>query len=275
VRVVAVVQARTGSTRLPGKVLLPLGGRPALERMLERVRAACQLDDVIVATTVLAADDSIRAVANAMGVACMSGHPTDLLQRHVDAARLTEADAVVKIPSDCPLIDPRVIDEVVGFYRRNRQRFDFVSNLHPPTWPDGNDVEVMRRDLLELAAREAAQPVEREHTTPFFWDQPERFRVGNVTALSWESGHDLSSAYRLTLDYGEDHALIAAVWDALHVRGAAPFSVEAIVEFLDAHPEIKAINARFAGRSWMTDDPHALRTLRRAAQSTASLAETP
>src|SRR4029453_11288010 len=123
------------------------------------------------------------------------------------------ADVVAKIPSDCPLIDPRVIDRVVRFHRQNTGHYDFVSNLHPATYPDGNDVELMPAPLLALAGREAVRPHEREHTTPFFWDQPERFRIGNVR---WETGHDFSMSHRLTVDYPEDHELVDAIYTALH-----------------------------------------------------------
>jgi len=260
VRVVGIIQARTGSTRLPRKVLLPVGGRPALERMIERVRASAELDEVVIATTQLPADEPIRALAAAVGVPCTSGHPTDLLDRHLQAAREASADVVVKIPSDCPLIDPRVIDAVVGFFRRHGGRHDIVSNLLPPSWPDGNDVEVMRRDALELAWREADRPFQREHTTPFLWDQPERFLVANVTAGSW-SRPELPTTHRLTLDYVEDYHLICAVFDALHEESGAPFSVESVVDYLDAHPEIRALNARHGGASWTSRHRDELRTL--------------
>ena len=269
-KIVGVIQARVGSTRLPGKVLLPLEGRPVLERMLARVAHADELDDVIVATTRLAADDSIRRLAAACRVPCISGDPYDLVDRHLLAARATGADAIVKIPSDCPLIDPAVIDQTVGFFRANADRYAYVSNLHPPTWPDGNDVEVIRLDALEATAREATRPFEREHTTPFIWDQPERFAIGNVT---WSTGQDLSSTVRLTLDYEEDYQLIAAVFRALHRDSAgateAPFSVEAIVDHLDRHPEVRALNAAYAGQSWMQDHAAELRTLSGTARPTA------
>jgi spore coat polysaccharide biosynthesis protein SpsF len=258
VRIVAVIQARMGSTRLPGKVLLPLRGRPLLERMLVRVAHAGEIDEVVVATTRLAADDSIRALAAALGVRCVSGDPTDLVSRHLLAARASAADAVVKIPSDCPLIDPTVIDQTVGYFRSEFPRYAFVSNLHPATWPDGNDVEVIARDVLEVTGREATRPFEREHTTPFIWDQPERFAQGNVT---WSTGLNLSVSHRLTLDYPADYALIAAVFEALYRSDAAPFSVGAIVDYLNAHPEVKAINAAHVGHSWIADHAHELRTL--------------
>ena len=260
-RVVGIIQARTGSTRLPRKVLLPVGGRPALERMIERVRASAELDEVVIATTQLPADEPIRALAAAVGVPCTSGHPTDLLDRHLQAAREASADVVVKIPSDCPLIDPRVIDEVVSFFRRHRGRFDYVSNLHPASWPDGNDVEVMSVVALVQAWKQATRDFEREHTTPFIWDQPERFRVGNVTASTWTDRPDLANTHRLTLDYAEDHQVIAAVFEALQRPTGGPFTVEQIVTFLDEHPEIRAINQCHGGTSWMTKHASQLKTV--------------
>src|SRR3954468_11131426 len=179
-RTVVVVQARTGSTRLPGKVLLPVAGAPLLARMLERVRAATTPFEIVVATTIDPSDDPVVDLCRSEGARIFRGHPTDLLDRHVMAARELRADAVVKIPSDCPLIDPAAIDRVLGAFEG-----DFTSNLHPATWPDGHDVEIMTVEALETAHREATKPHEREHTTPFVWDQPQRFRCTNVT---WESG---------------------------------------------------------------------------------------
>ncbi len=244
--VLVVVQARVGSTRLPGKVLLPLAGATVLERQLERIRWARTPFDLVVATTTDAADDPIRLLCHRADVRCFSGHPTDLLDRHYRAALPTRADTVVKIPSDCPLIDPAVIDEVLGEFLHAEGALDFTSNLHPPSWPDGMDVEVMSMEALALAHREAHRPHEREHTTPFLWDQPHRFRVGNVR---WRGGRDLSMSHRLTLDYPEDYALICAVFDGLW-RPGRPFTVSEVVDFLDSHPETAAINARFAGVNW-------------------------
>jgi spore coat polysaccharide biosynthesis protein SpsF len=258
VKVVGVIQARTGSTRLPGKVLMPLGGRPLLQRMLERVQESRELDALVVATTRLAADSSIRSLCDALGVDCISGDASDLLDRHLQAARATDAEAIVKIPSDCPLIDPRVIDRVVGFFRAHSPSLDFVSNLYPPSWPDGNDVEVLRRETLEIAWAEAKRPFQREHTTPFVWDQPERFRLGNVT---WDAGVDLSASHRLTLDYLEDYQVIATVFGALHRPGGPLFGVEEIVAFLDGNPEVHAINARHSGTGWVDQHVGELRTM--------------
>ena len=271
-KVVGIVQARTGSTRLPGKVLLPIAGRPVLSWMLERVAAARELDEVVVATTSLADDEPIRALSADLGVLCLSGHPTDLLDRHLKVARARGADAIVKIPSDCPLIDPRAIDLVVGHFRRNHPRLAFVSNLHPPTWPDGNDVEVLRVDVLEEAWCLATRTFQREHTTPFIWDQPERFALGNV---AWPAGRDLSATHRLTLDYQEDFQLIAEVFTALYRPTQPAFSAEEIVAYLDAHPEVRALNARHLGSSWISEHTAELNTLRPRDQAPTEQARTP
>jgi spore coat polysaccharide biosynthesis protein SpsF len=254
-----VVQARVGSSRLPGKILMPLAGAPLLQRMLERVRAAASIDELVVATTVDEGDAPVRALCADLGVRCHSGHPTDLLERHLGAVAGLGADVVVKIPSDCPLIDPQVIDRVVGFHRAQPDRHDFVSNLHPASYPDGNDVELMPLPLLELAAREATRPHEREHTTPFFWDQPARFRIGNV---AWETGQDLSMSHRFTIDYPEDYAFIAAVFAALH-GGPRPFSLAEILRFVEEHPAVFALNQRYAGVNWYRHHLGELRTVGR------------
>ena len=256
-KVVGVVQARVGSTRLPNKVLLPLAGRPLLERMLERLSRCKELDELVVATTTLAGDRSLVALAASLGVRCVAGHATDLIDRHLSAARMTGADVVVKIPSDCPLIDPRIVDRVIEFFRRAEGRLDYASNLHPASWPDGNDVEVFTRDVLELAYREAQRPYEREHTTPFIWDQPERFRLGNV---SWDRGRDLSRSHRLVVDHPEDLEVVSAVYQALKNQSSEPFSVEEIVDFLERNPYVREHNARHRNTGWPSDHARELRT---------------
>jgi spore coat polysaccharide biosynthesis protein SpsF len=257
VKVLVVIQARMGSSRLPGKVLLPLAGQPLLTRMLERVCAASELDDVCIATTTDVADDPIRELGRRLRVRVESGHPTDLLDRHHAAARAAHADAVVKIPSDCPLIDPGVIDQVLGEFRRSSGRYDFVTNLQPPSWPDGNDVEVMPFEVLEVAWREAARSYEREHTTPFIWDRPERFRVLNVQS---RLGRDLSRTHRFTIDHPEDYRLIARIYEQLYSSARPVFSLDDILQLCSARPELLSLNARWLGRSWHDAHRAELRT---------------
>jgi len=249
-RVVVVVQARTGSTRLPGKVLMPLAKRPLLHRMLERVLAAKAPSAVVVATTRDPADDAIVKVAKDAGVACFRGHPTDLLDRHYSAGVAFGADVVVKIPSDCPLVDPAVIDLVIAGYAAHAGRTDFVSNLHPPTYPDGHDVEVIPLGALETAWIEATEPHEREHTTPFIWERRHRFRVHNV---AWESGLDYSTTHRWTIDYREDYQFLAAVYDALWTEKRPIFSLADVLSLVAARPDIAALNACHSGKAWYRD----------------------
>ncbi len=257
-RTLVVVQARRGSTRLPDKILRPLAGAPLLLRMLERVGAARTPFDLVVATTTDAADDAVVELAKGAGHDVHRGHPTDLLDRHYAAAKARGADVVVKIPSDCPLIDPAVIDRVLAAHLTAARPCDFTSNLHPASYPDGNDVEAMSFAVLESAWREATKPHEREHTTPFIWDRPERFACRNVT---WETGLDLSLSHRLTIDYAEDYELIRAVFDALYTPERPIFPLARILAFLEAHPGIHALNEKYRGVNWYRHHLADLRTV--------------
>lgn len=257
-KTLVVIQARTGSTRLPNKVMMPLAGRPLLQRMVERVRRASVPDDVVVATTLEPADNPIRALCAEIGVQCFNGHATDLLDRHYKTALTERADVVVKVPSDCPLIDPLLIDRVLGFYLDNRRSYDYVSNLHPATWPDGQDVEVIPMDTLETAWRHARRSFEREHTTPYIWERPERFRIGNV---AWENGQDLSMTHRWTIDYIEDYEFLTNVFDALWSPGNEDFGVDDVLDFLRRNPSVAALNARYAGVNWYRHHLDELKTV--------------
>ncbi len=255
-KTVIIIQARTNSSRLPGKVLMPLAGKPLLVRMYERVAACSTADEIVVATTSENADDPIAKLCAEHSIACFRGHPSDLLDRHYQAAKHFSADVVVKIPSDCPLIDSAVIDRVLTFYKAEHGQFDFVSNLHPATYPDGNDVEAMHIDTLGIAWHEAKKDYEREHTTPFIWEHPKRFRIGNV---AWETGLNYSMTHRFTIDYQEDYDFIKRVYDELWNVSNPTFSMEAILNLLNAKPEIYEINKQYAGVNWYRhhlDDLH-------------------
>ncbi len=244
--IVTVIQARAGSTRLPNKVMRPLLGKPLLARMVERVAAAALAGTIVVATTTDVTDDPIAALCAAEGFPCYRGDANDLLDRHYRAGRQWQAATVIKIPSDCPLIDPAVIDRVIGAYLSHPGEFDYVSNLHPATYPDGNDVEIMTLPALEVAWREATRPLQREHTTPYIWENPDRFRIGNVT---WETGFDYSMTHRWTIDYEEDYHFIQAVYEALYPANPR-FGLDDVLAFLTAHPEVAALNSHLAGVNW-------------------------
>lgn len=241
-----LVQARTGSTRLPGKVLKEVAGRPVLAWMLDRLKAVSNVDTLAVITSTLPQDNYIEELCHKEGVLCFRGSETDLLDRHYQAGLHFKADAVIKVPSDCPLIDPSVVEKVVSVYRNNE--FDYVSNLHPPSWPDGMDVEVMSMEALAQAWKEADKPFQREHCTPFIWDQPQRFALCNVW---YETGEDLSQTVRLTLDYPEDLMLIEALLNRLlESSHGKDYRVQTLLKILEEEPDLRQINARYLGTYW-------------------------
>jgi spore coat polysaccharide biosynthesis protein SpsF len=256
-KILAVVQARIGSSRFPGKILLPLAGKPLLLRLAERISASAFGDDLVIAATTNNEDDEVDILCKKNNLNCFRGNPSDLLDRHYRAGLEYNADAVVKIPSDCPLICPEVINRVIGFYTRNKNRYDYVSNLHPATYPDGNDVEVIPMSILETAWKEAKLPMEREHTTPFIWERPERFRIGNV---EWETGLDYSMSHRFTVDYPEDYEFVGRVYNELYENNPL-FGLDDILKLLDEKPEIKKINEQYAGVNWYRHHLDDLKTI--------------
>ena len=245
-KIVTVVQARTGSSRLPNKVMMPILGEPLLLKMLERVMAAETIGLLVVATSTNKEDDTIEELCKVNGINCFRGHPTDLLDRHYQVSKKYNADAVVKIPSDCPLIDPSIIDKVITFYLDNVESFDYVSNLHPASYPDGNDVEIMKFSALEIAWQNCKKNFEREHTTPFIWENPDKFRIGNV---NWNEGIDYSTTHRWTIDYEEDYLFIKKIYEELYNKNRL-FTLNDILDLLNEKTDIYHINSKYAGKYW-------------------------
>lgn len=235
-----IVQARMTSTRLPGKVLLPLAGEPMLTRLVERLRRVQRADGIVIATTTNATDDPIAALCSQLGMPCHRGSEHDVLSRYADAARLHGADTVVRITSDCPLIDPALIDRVIAAYEEGDS--DYVSNMLPPTWPYGMAVEVFSATALAQAHAEATQAAEREHVTPFIYWHPERYRLRNVA-----SPVDLSQ-HRWTVDTPEDYALVGRLFDHL-MPNHPQFTQADVLALLDQHPDWIAINQHIQQKS--------------------------
>lgn len=204
-RTVAIIQARMGSTRLPGKVLMPLAGRPVLERVIARTAEAGIFAAVAVATSTLAGDDPVAEAAAGWGAQVVRGDEQDVLARYGLAAAATGADAVMRITADCPLIDPDVLAAMAG---KLGPGVDLVTNARRRTFPRGLDAELFTRAALETMLAEATDPAEREHVTPFLYRHPERFRI--VDHL----GAPDHSALRLTLDTPEDYELLRLIHDA-------------------------------------------------------------
>jgi spore coat polysaccharide biosynthesis protein SpsF len=256
-KTVIVVQARMSSSRLPGKVMLPVLGKTLLYRMIERLRMIRNEAQIIIATSQESADDMIEQEASAMNVDCFRGSLNNLLDRHYQAAKQAGASIVLKIPSDCPLIDPAIIDEVLDVYFADPGKYDYISNLHPATFPDGNDVEIMTMDCLEKTWREAKRPLEMEHTTPYIWENQDKFRIANVI---WNTGKDYSMSHRFTIDYEEDYQFIKRVFEELYPANPA-FTCSDILNLLNEKPDIYNINAQYAGVNWYRNHLDELKTI--------------
>jgi spore coat polysaccharide biosynthesis protein SpsF len=238
VKVVAIVQARMGSTRLPGKVLMDLGGATVLSRVVQRLRRCSQLKEVVIATTDQAADQDIVASCAQLGVACFRGSETDVLDRYHSAAEAFSADAVVRITSDCPLIDPEVVDTVVR--AMIEQRAHFASNVLTRTYPRGLDAEAFTIEALEKAWRDSDQPYQREHVTPLFYGRPEMFRVASV-----HEKQDFNQ-YRWTVDTPDDLRLIREIYS--HFDNDH-FGWRDVIALMERLPALPAINAHIVQKS--------------------------
>lgn len=235
-RTVAIIQARTGSTRLPGKVLLPLRSEPLLVHVVRRVARAASVHATVVATTTMADDDTIAELGTREGWLVERGSEMDLLGRYLQAARAHGAERVVRITSDCPLVDPDVIDEVVAAL--DAAGSDYASNtLEPRTFPRGLDVEALTMAALEVADHEDHDPASREHATPYLYRHPERFRLSGVR---WPV--DLSQ-HRWTVDTPEDYELVRRIYDGL---GRDDFSWRDALAVVEKHPEWSELNRHVA-----------------------------
>lgn len=233
-RVVAIVQARMGSTRLPGKVLLDLHGKSMLARVLERLGRSRRIDQIVVATTTLPADDRLAALCTQLGTAVVRGPEQDVLTRYRMAADAHPAAVYVRITSDCPLLSPRIVDDVVA----GLGDADYCSNtLEPRTFPRGLDAEAMTDSALREADRADTNPAWREHVTPYLYRNPHRFRL-----LRHESPVDLSH-HRWTVDTPEDYALVQRVF--AHFKDL-PFEMEDVLGLLARNPAWTALNESVA-----------------------------
>ena len=236
-KVVAIVQARMGSTRLPGKVLKPLAGKSMLWHVLKRALAARNLDEIVLATTIAPEDRALEPVAKELGVRVVFGHPTDVLDRYYRAALAAKADAVARVTADCPFLDPQVVDDCVDLFKRSGKAY--ASNAINRTYPDGLDVEVFSFAALETAWKEAKLPSEREHVTPFIWKNPGRFPAAELVRET-----DLS-ALRWCVDNPEDLLLAQSVCEELG-RDGRLFGYRELLQFIQKRPDLGALNAGIA-----------------------------
>ena len=238
--IVAIIQARIGATRLPGKVMKELAGEPVLYHVVERTRRTTGLEKVIVATTIKPQDDVIENFCKRQDYDVFRGSSDDVLSRYYEAAKKVGADSVVRITADCPLIDPFVVAQCIEDF--NNRDCDYLSNVEPGprTFPRGLDTEVFSFSALERAHAEAKSVAEREHVTPDMWqNKGGTFVVCNIAKAAPEYNRP---QYRLTLDFQEDYDLLQNIYGRFYKSGTI-ISVPDVIRYLDEHPEIAAVNA--------------------------------
>lgn len=238
-RLVAIVQARMGSSRLPGKALTDIFGRTMLARVVRRARRSALIDRLVVATTEKKADDAIVSECNSLGISCFRGSEDDVLDRYYQAAIAFSADSIVRITSDCPLIDPEIIDRVVQVFLNSG--LDYSSNTIENTYPRGLDVEVFTFNALEKAWHEASADFQHVHVTPYIYQHPEQFEILSVTCdEDW-------SHYRWTVDTSEDLALIRAVYAKINRDDL--FSWRDVLELFRNDPNLAEVNSHIRQKS--------------------------
>jgi spore coat polysaccharide biosynthesis protein SpsF len=230
-----IIQARMGSTRLPGKIMADIAGKPLIRHVIERSQAAKTMDRLVVATTQGAEDDALEAYLKELGIGCFRGSVDDVLDRFYRCAESYKPSIIIRVTADDPLKDPEIIDRCVG-HLLNDASLDYCSNTQRPTFPEGLDIEAFRFSALATAAKEANLPSEREHVTPFIWKRPERFKLHN-----FEHDKNLSD-WRWTVDKQADLDFMRAVFGAFDGRGGQ-FSYREVIALLDGRPDIRAINA--------------------------------
>ncbi len=232
-RLIAIIQARMGSTRLPGKVLLRLADRSVLAQVVTRLRRCVQISGIAVAIPDLQADDAIARECEVLGVRCVRGSEPDVLDRYYRAMTTTNADAIARVTSDCPLIDPAIVDETI--LKFDSDCADYASNCSPRTFPRGLDVEVISASALERAWREADKSYQREHVTPFIYEHPEKFKL---TFLRGEFDY---SQFRWTLDTQEDFELLKAIY--AYFPGKSQFGWRDVIDLMERRPELASLNS--------------------------------
>lgn len=234
--ILGVLQARFSSTRLPGKVLRPILGKPMLERQIERILRVKSLDKLIVATSVNTEDDGIAQLCSDMGVGCYRGSLDDVLDRFYQGAKEWSPKHVIRMTGDCPLTDFKVIDQLIEFHCKGG--YDYTSNALEPTYPDGLDVEAMGFSALETAWKNANMQSSREHVTLYLYQNPQLFKIGIM-----KNTIDLSHL-RWTVDELQDFQLVEKIYESLYPQNPQ-FTTEDILQYMDEQLELKNQNTRF------------------------------
>ncbi|SFM06592.1 spore coat polysaccharide biosynthesis protein SpsF [Gracilibacillus orientalis] len=241
-KIVAIIQARMGSTRLPGKVLRKVVGKPLIKYQIDRIRESSYLDEIVIATTNNKKDDAIVDFCRHEKVRCVRGSEKDVVSRYLRAAEETQADVIVRFTADCPLIDADTIDQVIKAFV-TKKIADYVTNVQERTYPRGYDIEVFTMQTLEKISKIANRTSDREHVTTYIRDHPDQFHIYNVFH------HTNYSSYRLTVDTLEDFQLIEKIIKSLEPKWRY-FTLEDVITLLEHHPDWVNINANIEQKGW-------------------------
>ena len=228
---VVIIQVRMGSTRLPGKVLKKLNGITVLESLLNQLNYSKLLNDKIIATTSNLEDDVIVNFCKSKEIKCFRGSQDDVLDRYYNCAKKFSINTILRITSDCPLMDPQVVDNVIDFYLKNS--YDYVNNFHKRTYPYGNDVEIFSLKVLEKVWEKATKPSEREHVTPYIYNNPDEFSIG------WIENKENLSEFHWTIDRKEDLIFVQNIFKKISKR---PMFMKDIIDVIKDDPSLLEIN---------------------------------
>jgi spore coat polysaccharide biosynthesis protein SpsF len=237
-RIFAIIQARMGSSRLPGKVLADVAGKPMIQHTIEQLKHCRTLSGIVLATSNLEQDRRLIQVAQLCGIDSFAGDEADVLGRYVLAAKAVSADAIVRITGDCPLIDPEIVDRTVQAYVDCQGQYDYVSNTLKRTFPRGLDTEVFSMEALLKAEERAEAPRYREHVTLYMYEHPQQYRLLNIAADERYRGGE----FRICVDTAEDLQLIRCIFQELY-RPPAFISGKDVVQLLRSRPDLVKINA--------------------------------
>ena len=249
-----VIQARMGSSRLPGKILLNGYDRPLLIHLIERIKKSKKIDKIIVATSKNKLDDIIFNLCKKNKTEVFRGDEKNVLLRYFNCAKKYKISTIVRITSDCPLIDHTIIDKMIQNYEIGK--YDFYGNTHPATFPDGYDIEIFSFQALKKSFYNSKNNFQKEHVTPFIWDNPDKFLIGNYK----NKKGNLHNHYRLTLDFIEDYYLIFFIFNYFYPKNKS-FKLEDIINFLKKNKEMIQINRKFIKVNWYSKYLKDLKTI--------------
>jgi len=239
--VIAIIQARMGSTRLPGKALKKILDKTLIEWIRYRLSFCKEVDRIVLSTSESKDNDPLAKHAEEIGLDCFRGSETDLVKRILETARKFKADAIIRVTGDCPLVDPALVDKLVKIYR-DRKNLDYITNILPPTFPDGIDIEIISTKTLERLDREVKDPLYREWITTTIMENPDKFNVLNI------SNEENLFHLRLTVDYPEDFELVEEIFKKLYKEGSI-FGLREILELFKKEPELIKINEKWVDKN--------------------------